>query len=107
MAAPDCFGQETPCRYPRWWALTFVAIVGLLEFDFVFHVRKALVPTLSEAAAWSAVYVGVALLFGVGVLVFGGAKAGPEYFAVRPCGCMHSPYCMLSGETYPGRSCQC
>lgn len=67
---------------PDWvWALTVVAIVGLLAFDFVFHVRKAHVPTLREAALWSAGYVGVAVLFGVGLLVFGIGEAGPEYFA--------------------------
>ncbi|RUP01982.1 MAG: TerC family protein [Mycobacterium sp.] len=67
---------------PDWvWALTIVAIVGLLAFDFVFHVRKAHVPTLREAALWSSGYVGVAVLFGVGLLVFGSGEAGPEYFA--------------------------
>ena len=66
---------------PLVWGLTIVAIVGLLAFDFVFHVRKAHVPTLREAAIWSAVYVGLALLFGVGILVFGGGEAGSEYFA--------------------------
>lgn len=63
------------------WGLTIVGIVGLLAFDFVFHVRKAHVPTLQEAAVWSAAYVGIALLFGLGVLVFGGSEAGSEYFA--------------------------
>ncbi|MCY7401405.1 MAG: TerC family protein [Nocardioides sp.] len=67
---------------PSWvWALTIAGIVGLLAFDFVFHVRKAHIPTLREAAIWSALYVGIALLFGVGVLVFGGGTAGGEYFA--------------------------
>jgi tellurite resistance protein TerC len=66
---------------PLVWGLTIVAIVGLLVFDFFFHVRKAHVPSLREAAAWSAVYVGLALLFGVGVLAFGGGEAGSEYFA--------------------------
>ncbi len=66
---------------PLVWGLTIAAIVGLLLFDFVFHVRKAHVPTLREASLWSALYVGVALLFGVGVLVFGGGKGGSEYFA--------------------------
>ncbi|UUO00887.1 TerC family protein [Mycolicibacterium novocastrense] len=67
---------------PGWvWALTVVAIVGLLAFDFFFHVRKAHVPTLKEAAIWSAAYVGIAVLFGVGVLVFGGVDPGGEYFA--------------------------
>ncbi|KUI17608.1 transporter [Mycobacterium sp. GA-1285] len=67
---------------PGWvWALTVVGIAGLLAFDFFFHVRKAHVPTLKEAAVWSAAYVGIAVLFGVGVLVFGGVDAGGEYFA--------------------------
>ena len=67
---------------PGWvWGLTIVGIVGLLAFDFVFHVRKAHVPTLQEAAVWSAAYIGIAVLFGVGVFVFGGAAAGSEYFA--------------------------
>ena len=63
------------------WALTIIGIVGLLLFDFVFHVRKAHVPTLAEAGLWSAIYVGAAILFGVGVWVFGGATMGTEYFA--------------------------
>ncbi|MGI8457702.1 MAG: TerC family protein [Propionibacteriaceae bacterium] len=63
------------------WVVTVVAILGLLVFDFVVHVRKAHVPTLTEAAVWSSVYVGIAILFGLGVLVFGGAASGGEYFA--------------------------
>jgi tellurite resistance protein TerC len=63
------------------WIITIVAIVGLLVFDFVFHVRKAHVPTLRESAVWSSIYVGIALLFGAGVLVFAGAEPGTEYFA--------------------------
>jgi tellurite resistance protein TerC len=67
---------------PTWvWGLTILGIAGLLAFDFFFHVRKAHVPTLKEAAVWSALYVGIAVLFGVGVLVFGGSEAGSEYFA--------------------------
>src|SRR3954451_18637377 len=66
---------------PLAWGLTIVAIVALLAFDFFFHVRKAHVPTLREAAIWSGLYVGLALLFGLGVLAFGGTKAGAEDFA--------------------------
>ncbi len=63
------------------WGLTIAGIVGLLLFDFYFHVRKAHVPTLREAAIWSSLYVGIAILFGLGVLTFGGATPGAEYFA--------------------------
>jgi tellurite resistance protein TerC len=67
---------------PGWvWGLTIVGIVGLLLFDFFFHVRKAHVPTLREAAMWSALYVAIAVLFGFGVLIFGGSEPGSEYFA--------------------------
>lgn len=63
------------------WAVTIVLIVGLVLYDFVFHVRKAHIPTLREAAIWSAAYVGIAVLFGVAVTVFGGTTMGMEYFA--------------------------
>src|SRR5215207_8022961 len=54
---------------------------GLLLFDYVFHVRKAHTPTLREAAVWSAVYVGIAILFGLGMWTLGGPSMGTEYFA--------------------------
>jgi tellurite resistance protein TerC len=63
------------------WVLTIVGIIGLLLFDFVFHVRRAHVPTLGEAARWTALYVSIAILFGLGVLMFGGADMGTQYFA--------------------------
>ncbi|TFC53690.1 MULTISPECIES: TerC family protein [unclassified Cryobacterium] len=63
------------------WLLTILGIVALLTFDFFFHVRKAHEPTLPEAAKWSAIYVGIAIVFGLGVLFFGGATLGTEYFA--------------------------
>ena len=66
---------------PLVWTLTIVLIGGLLLFDFFFHVRKAHVPTLREAAVWSALYVGIAIVFGLGVLALGGTTPGGEYFA--------------------------
>jgi tellurite resistance protein TerC len=66
---------------PVVWVLTIVGIAVMVLIDFVFHVRTAHVPTLVEAARWSALYVGIAVLFGVGVLVFGGVESGTEYYA--------------------------
>ncbi|HEX7770429.1 MAG TPA: hypothetical protein VF422_10430, partial [Dokdonella sp.] len=66
---------------PLAWEATLALILGLVAYDFFFHVRKAHVPSLKEAALWSAGYVGVALLFGVAVLLFGGEQMGIEYFA--------------------------
>jgi tellurite resistance protein TerC len=61
--------------------ITIVVILALLAFDYFFHIRKAHVPTLKEAAIWSGLYVGIALIFGILVLVFGGPAMGSEYFA--------------------------
>ncbi|MEV4707280.1 TerC family protein [Actinoplanes sp. NPDC049316] len=63
------------------WTLTVAGIVGLVLFDFYFHVRRAHIPSLREATVWSSVYVGIAVVFGLGVLLFGGRDMGAEYFA--------------------------
>ena len=63
------------------WALTIAAIVGMLIFDFVGHVRTPHAPSLREAATWSAVYVGIAVVFGLLIWWFYGAEYGGEYFA--------------------------
>jgi tellurite resistance protein TerC len=67
---------------PFWvWALTVGLIVGMLVFDLVGHVRTPHAPTLRESAIWSAVYVGIAIVFGLLIFVFYGAQFGGEYFA--------------------------
>ena len=63
------------------WALTIAVIVGMLLFDFVGHVRTPHAPTLRESAIWSAVYVGIAVVFGLLVLSFAGGEYAGEYFA--------------------------
>ncbi|MDP7702736.1 TerC/Alx family metal homeostasis membrane protein [Mycobacterium sp. TY815] len=63
------------------WAVTIVLIAGLMLFDYVFQVRKTHVPTLREAAIWSATYIGIAVIFGVGVAVLGSPHMAVEYFA--------------------------
>lgn len=66
---------------PLVWELTVGLIVALLLFDYFFHIRTAHVPSIGEAARWSAAYVGVALLFGVAVYILGGSELGTQYFA--------------------------
>jgi tellurite resistance protein TerC len=63
------------------WLLTVLGIVGLLLFDYFFHVRRAHVPSIGEAARWTAIYMSIAVLFGLGVTVFGGGDMGTQYFA--------------------------
>ncbi|WP_346844233.1 TerC family protein [uncultured Rothia sp.] len=62
------------------WGVTIVLILALLAYDFFFHVRKAHEPTIKEAAIWSAVYVGIALLFGLLILFWDGSRFAAEYY---------------------------
>ncbi|MDA4828502.1 TerC family protein [Kocuria rhizophila] len=62
------------------WVVTIAFILGLLAYDFIFHVRKAHEPTIKEAAVWSAVYVGIALLFGLVILWLDGPTMMAEYY---------------------------
>src|SRR5688500_8215477 len=67
---------------PFWvWALTIGAIVAMLVFDFIGHVRSPHAPTLREAGLWSAIYVGIAIVFGLLIFWFYGADYGGQYFA--------------------------
>ena len=67
---------------PFWvWAVTVGAIVAMLVFDLVAHVRTPHAPTLRESAIWSAAYVAIAILFGFLVWWGWGAGFAGEYFA--------------------------
>ncbi len=66
---------------PLLWGVTIALIVGLLAFDYFFHVRKAHLPTIREAAVWSAIYVGLALLFGLMFFAVGDTTHAVEYYA--------------------------
>lgn len=63
------------------WLVTILIIAGLLAFDFVFHVRKAHEPTVKEAAIWSAIYISIAVLFGLYIFVTNGPSAATEFYA--------------------------
>ena len=62
------------------WVGFNVFVLAMLALDlFVFH-RDAHEVRATEAAAWSALWVTLALIFGAGVYVFLGRDAGLEYF---------------------------
>lgn len=63
------------------WALTVLVLVVLTLLDYFLHVRVSHVPTLAESAVWSAIFLAIAVLFGVGVVVVRGPAKGIEYFA--------------------------
>ncbi|MFF7450136.1 MULTISPECIES: TerC/Alx family metal homeostasis membrane protein [unclassified Streptomyces] len=62
------------------WLLTVAALCALVAVDF-FIGRKPHDVSIKEAGIWTAVWVVLACLFGIGLLVFGGAKPGGEFFA--------------------------
>ncbi|WP_313815385.1 TerC family protein [Citricoccus sp.] len=63
------------------WIITIAVIIALLLFDYIFHVRKAHTPTIKEAAIWSAIYVGIALVFGLVFFLFGDTQHAIEYYS--------------------------
>lgn len=62
------------------WVVSIVVVIALFFFDFYSHVRTPHEPTLKESAIWSAVYIGLALVFGVGVWIVWDSQHGLEYF---------------------------
>jgi tellurite resistance protein TerC len=66
---------------PLIWIVTCLAILALFVFDFFAHVRTAHEPNFRESAVWSAVYIGIALTFGLVVIWGWGATYAGEYYA--------------------------
>lgn len=66
---------------PLVWIITCLVILGLFVFDFFAHVRTPHAPTFRESAFWSAVYIGLAIVFGLFVMANWGTTFGGEYFA--------------------------
>lgn len=66
---------------PLVWVITIAVTVVFFIYEFFAHVRKPHEPTIGESARWSAFYIALALLFGVGIGVVSGWTYGGEYFA--------------------------
>ncbi|MBC7302068.1 MAG: TerC family protein [Nocardia sp.] len=63
------------------WVVTGLVILGLFVFDFYAHVRTPHEPTFKESGIWSAVYISLALLFGLFVAWKWGGTFSGEYYA--------------------------
>ncbi len=66
---------------PLVWVITIAITIAFFVYEFFAHVRKPHEPSIGESARWSAFYIGLALLFGVGIGVVSGWTYGGEYFA--------------------------
>jgi TerC family integral membrane protein len=66
---------------PWVWILTLAGIFAVIAVDLlVIHRNDAREFTTRRAAFWSAVYIGLAVLFGLGVWVFSGGQHAAQYF---------------------------
>ncbi|MDQ1130413.1 TerC family protein [Microbacterium sp. SORGH_AS_0888] len=66
---------------PLVWIITIAVTIVFFVYEFFAHVRKPHEPSVGESARWSAFYIGLALLFGVGIGLVSGWTYGGEYFA--------------------------
>jgi len=66
---------------PLVWIITIAVTIAFFVYEFFAHVRKPHEPSIGESARWSAFYIGLALLFGVGIGMVSGWTYGGEYFA--------------------------
>ncbi len=67
---------------PTWvWWTTIVVTMSVLLFDVIVLGRRPHVPSTKEVSISLAVFVGLAVLFGIGVWVTAGHQYGTEFFA--------------------------
>jgi tellurite resistance protein TerC len=67
---------------PLWlWLVTAVGLTAVICADFYLVSRNPRHPTLKECVGWIAAYVGLAVLFGLAILLFEGPRYGGELFA--------------------------
>ncbi|WP_030411867.1 TerC family protein [Streptomyces sp. NRRL S-1448] len=63
------------------WVLTILGLCALIAADFFIGGRTPHEVSLKEAGIWTAVWIALAALFGLGLLVFGGTAPAGEFFA--------------------------
>ncbi|MBN8712545.1 MAG: TerC family protein [Xanthomonadales bacterium] len=69
-------------RVPLWiWLATAAGVLALLALSFFTHIRNAHEPSTKEAGAWTAFFVVLSILFGIGLTLVWGVDHGIEYFA--------------------------
>jgi tellurite resistance protein TerC len=62
------------------WALTMAGLCALIAVDFLIGRRPHDV-SIKEAGIWTVVWIALAVLFGLGLLVFSGGQPAGEFFA--------------------------
>jgi tellurite resistance protein TerC len=63
------------------WIVTIAVLVALITFDLLIVARRPHEVSMGEAARWIVFYIGLAVLFGVGIWVVSGGQYAGEFFA--------------------------
>jgi tellurite resistance protein TerC len=63
------------------WAVSLGVLLAVLLFDLLIIGRRPHAPSMKEASIWVTIYVGLAVLFGLGLWAAYGAQYGGEFFA--------------------------
>jgi len=67
--------------HPYTWIITVVVLVGVLLVDAFIIGRRPHVPSTKECLRYIALYVGLALIFGLGVWYFSGAQYSLQFYS--------------------------
>ncbi|SNC59445.1 tellurite resistance protein TerC [Kytococcus aerolatus] len=67
--------------HPWVWGVSLVVTLVVLSFDVWWAMRNPHVPSRKETTTFLSIYVGAAVLFGIGVWVLAGGQYGTEFFA--------------------------
>ncbi|HEY2795047.1 MAG TPA: TerC family protein, partial [Micromonosporaceae bacterium] len=63
------------------WAITLIGLLAVLGVDLFIIGRRPHEPSMREAAIWVAVYISLAVAFGLGIFAVSGARYSGEFFA--------------------------
>jgi tellurite resistance protein TerC len=75
-----CGGSDV--NVPVWlWIATLVALGALVALDLAIVGRRPHEPSMREAARWVVFYIGLALLFALGLWTFAGAQPAAQFTA--------------------------
>jgi tellurite resistance protein TerC len=66
---------------PLVWSITIAVTIGFFVYEFIAHIRTPHEPTIGESARWTALYIGLAVVFGLGVGMVSGWGYGGEFAA--------------------------
>jgi tellurite resistance protein TerC len=66
---------------PEVWIGTVAGLLAIMALDLIVIARRHRTVTVADATRWVVFYIGLAVLFGIGLFVFGSGRSGSEFVA--------------------------